>query len=132
MIAGIAIAAAFVFAGCSTPGQDAAVEVVQGLPDDWDGPQPDLLTAEPVAGWVGDSSFGIVTFGSGSCPLVAESIEASDARTVKVDFRASTNDPCTADLAMVTHVFMLPDSVTERPVNVVSVLAGESSRFELP
>lgn len=127
----IAIAGLLVLADCGATGQSAADEVVQGLPENWEGPQPDLIAAEPVAGWVGDSSFGIVTFGSGSCPLVAESVKDSGAGTVIVDFRASANDPCTADLSMVTHVFSLPGSVTERPVSIISFVDGEITLFEL-
>ncbi|MFK0402959.1 hypothetical protein ACIQTT_11560 [Microbacterium sp. NPDC090225] len=131
VLVGILAAGALLLTGCGTT-QSAANEVVQGLPDGWSGPQPDLIATEPVAGWVdGDDSFGIVTFGSSSCPLVATSVSAEDARTVTVEFRYSSNNPCTADMAMTTHVFTLPADITQRPVTVDFVLDGETVGLDL-
>ncbi|MCK2023574.1 hypothetical protein KZC52_11610 [Microbacterium sp. kSW2-24] len=132
VLVGLLAGGALLLTGCGM-NQSAADEVVPGLPDDWSGPQPHLIAAEPVAGWVdGEESFGIVTFGSSSCPLVAASVSADDPGTVTVDFRYSSNNPCTADMAMTTHVFTLPENVTQRPVAVAFVLDGTTVRMELP
>ncbi|GAA1527512.1 hypothetical protein BJ978_001437 [Agromyces terreus] len=91
---------------------------MRGLPDNWAGPNPDLLTGDPIVGWVGESEFGLITFGSSSCPVVAGELHVIDSDDVSIPLSASPNDPCTADMAATTHVFDLPSEVTGRPVTV--------------
>lgn len=109
--------------GCaSDPGEGGdgsqADRVVRGIPDGWSGPQPDPLGGVPVVGWVDDDEFGVITMGSGSCPAVAQEPEVVSDAEIRIDFGPSPYDPCTADMAATTHVFVLPDQVTGRPVTV--------------
>ena len=92
--------------------------MVKGLPPDWVGPDLDLLTGDPVVGWVGDTEFGVITIGSSSCPPVAGELEVLGTDEVQIGFRPSPHDLCTADMAATTHVFALPSSVRRRPVTV--------------
>lgn len=95
-----------------------ADRVVKGVPAGWDGPDPDLLDAHPVVGWVSDTEFGVITAGSSSCPVVAGELEVLSTDEMRIEFGPSPHDPCTADMAATTHVFELPTEVEERPVIV--------------
>ena len=126
-------------AGCvpGAPGSDhfgagsQADRVVQGMPDGWEGPDPDLLNGHPVVGWVSDTEFGVITVGSSSCPAVASELQVLDADEVRVEFGPSPHDPCTADMAATTHVFELPSSVSERPVTVIVQFADNETEYLL-
>ncbi len=109
-----AIAAAFVLAGCGTPG--VADGVSPGVPP---GAVLDPLSEGPVAAWVEEGSrFAVVTWGSSSCPSVATELTVEADDRLSLTFGPSPNDPCTADIAPTTHEFELPDSVTGRPVTI--------------
>lgn len=41
---------------------------------------------------------------------------------VQIPFAESPHDVCTADMAPTTHVFGLPESVVERPVDIMVTL----------
>jgi len=133
LVAAAALLGVLALSGCGFGPPTVADRVVQGLPDGWDGPQPDVLSSESAVGWVdGDDSFGVVLFSSGSCPPVADSVEADDTASVTVAFRASPNDPCTADSVMMTHVFDLPPEVVDRPVTVTIAFPEGSTDLALP
>lgn len=108
-----AATAVLLLAGCGSPG--VADGVRPGVPsglglDPGDG---------PVAVWLDEGArFAVVTWGSSSCPAVATSLTATAADRLSLTFAASSNDPCTADMAPTTHEFVLPDAVTGRPVTI--------------
>ncbi|WP_188742735.1 hypothetical protein [Agromyces bauzanensis] len=109
-----------------------ADRVVKGVASDWDGPDPDLLNGHPVVGWVSDTEFGVITVGSSSsCPAVAGELQVLGADEVQIEFGLSPHDPCTADMAATTHVFVLPPEVTERPVTVTVQYAEYETEYVL-
>ena len=108
-----------------------ADRVVKGIPDGWNGPDPDLLNGDPVVGWVNDTEFGVITQGSSSCPHVASELKVLHADEVRVEFGPSPHNPCTADMAATTHVFELPSSVSERPVTVIVAFTEYEAEYVL-
>lgn len=117
--------------------ETVAVDDYPGLPDtpDFDGAEEwgnegdivDGWIAEPKAGWVDDDeTFAIVTWGSSTCVYVATDIQADGDDALSVEFTLPAHEACTADLAPLTHVFELPDSVTERPIAVTVTGVDES------
>lgn len=126
----LAAIAAFALTGCASTGSNGGTgsgdlsttgsseRTERGVPAEWDGPAPDPEQGEPIVGWIGETEFGVVTMGSSSCPPVVTDYEASDAGHVHISFEQSPNEVCTADMAPTTHVFALPDGVTDRPVAV--------------
>lgn len=119
-LAGLALAAFAILSACSSSDQPPSVadEVVPGLHDRWQGPQPDTFTGEPSVGWLSDHRFGIVTIGSSSCVPLARDLRVLDSRTIHVSFESSTESDCTADMAATTHVFTVPPDASERPIEV--------------
>lgn len=120
------VAGLFTLTGCATglPGPGVfgdgshAERVERGIPDGWEGPNPDLLDGVPVVGWVSDTEFGVVTMGSGSCPAVAGELQILGDDSVRIEFGQSPRNPCTADLRATTHIYQLPSEVAVRPVTV--------------
>jgi len=147
VVAGIALA----LAGCATPqaggpggggsggdGSDGDTTGVVGqilprdVPSGWSGPAPDIDSGEPVAGWIDDEQFGVITYGSGSCYPEATAIEATGPAAVRIDFDMPPEDAiCTADFAPTTHHFTLPGSVTEFPVALELVFGEDAVEVEL-
>lgn len=101
-------------AGCGTSDRGVAHGTRPGVPD---GLVVDPLDDEPIATWIErGQTFGIVTFGSGSCPPVATALVVEGPDHVAVTFGPSPNDPCTADISPTTHEFELPAEITRLPV----------------
>lgn len=101
-------------AGCSPSGVAIAHGTRPGVPD---GLVIEPLNDEPIATWIErGETFGIVTFGSGSCPPVATALVADGPDRLVVTFGPSPNDSCTADIAPTTHEFELPEEITRLPV----------------
>jgi hypothetical protein len=125
-----------VLSGCASEASDppsVAERVVSGVPDDWTGPAPDLVGGDPAVGWLGDDAFGVVTTGSSSCAPIATSFEVIASAEIRIEFVASEQDPCTADMGATTHVFRLPTDVEDRPVVVnLSFGSGQSESLLLP
>ncbi|MEN1973524.1 hypothetical protein [Cellulomonas olei] len=73
----------------------------------------------------------VVTFGSSTCPVVAdpEATAAGDA-AVEVTFPEPTDDPCTADYVPATSVVALPDGVD--PDADLTVTVGTWGDVTLP
>ncbi|GAA1815365.1 hypothetical protein GCM10009749_26380 [Agromyces neolithicus] len=138
-VSAMVLAGLLALAGCipGAPGSDLfgdgsqADRVVKGMPDGWEGPDPDLFNGDPVVGWVSDTEFGVITVGSGSCPAVAGELQVLGSDEVQVEFGPSPHDPCTADMAATTHVFELPSSVSERPVTVTVQFAEYETEYLL-
>ncbi|KAF2412864.1 hypothetical protein B1729_12845 [Microbacterium sp. B35-04] len=130
LIASLALAL-FAVTGCAGDGSGAA-STVQGIPDSWNGPVPDPLTGQPAAGWIDDDEFAVITMGSGSCPPVPSEPEVADAGAVHIEFGPSPNDICTADMSPTTHVFALPDELTDRPITVTITYRDYDEVYELP
>lgn len=102
--------------GCSGQGGGIAESVSPGAPQ---GIDMDPSGDGPAAAWVErGATFAIVTWGSGSCPLVATALAAAEPDHITVTFGQSPNDPCTADMAPTTHEFALPEEVTGLPIVV--------------
>ncbi|WP_092966250.1 hypothetical protein [Agromyces sp. CF514] len=80
---------------------------------------------------MGETELGLVTFGSSSCPVVADELKVIDSDDVSIVLRPSPHDPCTADIAATTHVFDLPPEVTGRPVTVRVTYEEDSTEREL-
>lgn len=120
-------------AGCAGHGDGSRADrVVSGIPEDWTGATPDPLALEPEVGWVGDDEFGVITWGSSSCPAVAGELQVDSASELRIEFGPSPHDPCTADLAATTHIFRLPAAVTDRPITVIVGFEDWDEEYLLP
>ncbi len=110
----MAVVAVCLLAGCAAPG--VAQSVKPGVPS---GIAIEPFTEGPVAAW-GESgeTFLIVTWGSSSCPAVANSVTADGEDRISMVFKTSGGEVCTADMAPTTHEFELPPAVTGRPVTI--------------
>ena len=112
--------AMLVLASCANT--SVADEVYSGVPE---GFQADPLTAETTALWIEENTrFAVVTYGSSSCPPVAEELIVHNADHLEIQFAVSTKGLCTADMAPTTHEFSLPGEVTSVPVEIT---IGETS-----
>ena len=116
--------------GPSGDGSEAD-RTTQGIPDGWDGPVPDPLTGQPSAGWIDGDEFAVITMGSGSCPPVPSEPDVVNAGEVHIEFGPSPNEVCTADMSPTTHVFALPDELTDRPLAVTITYAEDDEVYEL-
>lgn len=106
--------AACLLTGCSEPGPGVAQRVTPGVPE---GLVVEPMSEGPAATWIEQGeTFAVVTWGSGSCPLVATALAAEESDRIAVTFGRSPKDPCTADMAPTTHEFDVPDEVTGSPV----------------
>ncbi|MDM7853473.1 hypothetical protein [Cellulomonas alba] len=74
----------------------------------------------PGAGWTAqDGLLYVVTYGSSTCPILAESPATSTGTTLVVTLTSPSSGPCTMDLAPTTSVVAVPDAVDESaPVRV--------------
>lgn len=100
--------------------QDAVLEAGvtgSGLPD---GVTPPDDSGSPGAGWAPDDGLlYVVTFGSSTCPVVAEPEATLAGSTLTVAVGATSDGPCTMDLVPTTSVVGVPDDVDEdAPVTV--------------
>lgn len=91
-----------------------------GLPPACDGP-----STQTCVGWADDHSIYVVTWGSGSCPLIPTTVDAEGnqevvIRTVDHDFFKGDN-ACTADLAPTTSVVRLPVTIDSSKSLIVHV-----------
>lgn len=107
----------------------AAGSSVVGLPDD--------LTAPPVDATAGaaratdDGLLYVVTFGSGSCPAVADPTATGLGEgAVTVTFPDLGDGPCTTDWVPATSVVALPDEVA--PEGDLTVTIGDLGVVTLP
>lgn len=80
---------------------------------------------KPWAMWSGPRSIYVMTWGSGSCPLIPATVKAADAdhlviKTVVHDFRKGDNG-CSSDLAVTTSVVRLPASLDTSRALVVQI-----------
>jgi hypothetical protein len=119
--------AAMLLTGCAVT--SVAVETTQGLPERHIAGD-NLFNGVPLAMWVG-GGLAVVTFGSSSCPPVPTSIAAPDAEHVVIEFAASPDTPCSADLAPTTHQFDLPSGVSATPGVTAELRFGEQV-YEVP
>jgi len=98
---------------------------------------PDGLTAPPVDAVAGaartadDGLLYVVTYGSGSCPAVADpsATDPGDG-TVAVTFPELGDGPCTMDWVPATTVVALPDGVSAD--DDLTVLIGDLGQVSLP
>lgn len=100
--------------------QDAVLEAGvtgSGLPD---GVTPPDDSGSPGAGWAPDEGLlYVVTFGSSTCPIVAEPEATLAGGTLTVKVGATSDGPCTMDFVPTTSVVGVPDDVDENaPVTV--------------
>ncbi|QZN85356.1 hypothetical protein [Cellulomonas sp. C5510] len=147
-LAGPVVAAAFLLAGCASGDADAGsgtteppaddgtadVELVAGssglgVPAGLGGPP-----ADAAAGAARTADAGllyVVTFGSSTCPQVAdpEATATGDA-AVEVTFPEPAGDPCTTDYVPATSVVALPDGVD--PDADLTVTVGSWGDVTLP
>lgn len=124
--------------GCASQGgepESVAERVIVGVPENWNGPAPDLIEGNPAVGWLGEDEdeFGVMTFGSSTCLPIASAFDVIGPADVRIEFVESEQDPCTADWGAITHVFRLPDDVDRRPVLVtLSFDSGQQEFLSLP
>ncbi|WP_162893289.1 hypothetical protein [Microbacterium halotolerans] len=127
----VVLAGTLCLVACS-PSAPPVGQVVKGLPEGWEGPEPDLLAAETTVGWAdGGTSFGVVTIGSSSCPVVARSLTTEPPDEITITFEAAAHEECTADSAVTTHVFDLPSEIVESPITIVAEIAGQEIELRL-
>lgn len=90
--------------GLGLPGDDTTTDENSALGAGWTGTGTDLY---------------VVTYGSSTCPRLAEPEAELDGSTVVVTFRAETDRPCTMDYVPSTSVVGVPDSID--PTSPVTV-----------
>lgn len=100
--------------------QDAVLEAGvtgSGLPE---GVTPPDDSGSPGAGWAPDEGLlYVVTFGSSTCPIVAEPEATLADGVLTVTVAATSEGPCTMDFVPTTSVVGVPDDVDENaPVTV--------------
>lgn len=107
---------ALALTACSGP-TSVADDTSPGTPDS-DELEIDPGSDGPIAFWIDrDTMFGVVTWGSSSCPPVPTEMEG-DAAVIKILFEPSDNEVCTADMAPTTHTFTVPEEMTQTPTSV--------------
>lgn len=89
-------------------------------------------STKPWAAWAGPKSIYVMTWGSGSCPNIPSSVEATGPdrvliKTVGHDFHKG-DTACTADLAVTTSVVRLPSSIDTTRV-LAAQIDGTSTRL---
>lgn len=113
-------ATSLLLVGCAA--SSVADTVTAGAPD---GVELDPLDAGPQAVWIEPGErFAVVTWGSSSCPAVATGLVAETDRRMLLTFATPSDGPCTADLAPMTHEFVLPDTITGTPVTITVSFEG--------
>lgn len=121
------LAAMLLLAGCTAT--SVAVETTEGFPARYI-PGDNLLNGVPLAMWAG-GGLAVVTFGSSSCPPVPTAITAPEPTRIVIDFAASPNSPCSADLTPTTHQFELPSGVSAGGGVTAELRFGDQS-YEVP
>ena len=89
-------------------------------------------TQKPCVAWADAHSIYVITWGSGSCPMIPTSVQVENTRevvvrTVEHDF-IKADTACTADLAATTSVVRLPATVGGSKTLLVKV-DGTSTRL---
>lgn len=97
--AAAAIALVGLLASCSSLGVADAREA--GVPE---GVALPAMSTDPAVIAYKDGSAKVVTFGSGSCPATATSLE-NDGGVLYIEFTVDAEGPCTADITATTHTF---------------------------
>jgi hypothetical protein len=93
----------------------AVVDHWKGLPKGFEVPTSQIgsRNQKPWAAWAGAHSIYVMTWGSGSCPLIPTSVDTEDSGRVVIETVAHDffrgDDACTADLGVTTSVVRLPD-----------------------
>jgi hypothetical protein len=137
---GVVLACVLALVGCAPTepsgseqpdGGSATARVVKGLPEGWQGPDPDFDNGHPVVGWLSEDEFGVVTMSSSGCPPVAQDLQVVAAREMRIEFDRSPHVHCNSDLASITHVFALPASMTGRPLTVTVRLEEFDTEYAL-
>ncbi|MGO1318258.1 MAG: hypothetical protein ACTMIR_14655, partial [Cellulomonadaceae bacterium] len=72
----------------------------------------------------------VVTFGSGSCPTVADPQATEEDGAIAVTFPAPSDGPCTMDYRPATTVVELPDAVLDE--DEVTLRLGDLGEVTLP
>lgn len=87
--------------------------------------EPGWIT-RPFGAWlIEGETFGIVVWGSSSCPDIPDSFEVGSAGQVTINFANDRAGACTDDLAPMTHTFTLPEAAKTHPITVVVTGPGE-------
>lgn len=94
-----------------------------GVPE---GATPPDDSGSPGAGWTADDGLlYIVTFGSSTCPLVAEPQAVLDEGSLQITFADVPEGPCTMDFVPTTSVVSVPDDVDESAPITVLIAEGQ-------
>jgi hypothetical protein len=118
----------------STPTPAATLELaagssVVGLPDDLAAPPVDAVVG--AARTTDDALLYVVTFGSSTCPAVADpTATAADDGTVAVTFPEPDDGACTMDYVPATSVVALPDGIATDADLTVGI--GDWGQVTLP
>lgn len=108
----VVLVIAFFVGSCSRTG--IAENVYRGLPEG----SGDPVDEGPLVYWAEtDETITVTTWGSSSCPAIADSIDVIDEQTVRILFVSGSSGSCTADMAATTRVIRMPDDV-ESPLLV--------------
>jgi hypothetical protein len=107
----------------------SAGSTVLGLPEGLGTPSPDA--AAGAARTTDDTLLYVVTFGSSTCPSVADETAASTGGdAVEITFPEPGDGACTADYVPATTVVALPDDVD--PAQDLTVTIGTWGEVTLP
>ena len=111
---------ALLLAGCAEP-----VSVAERTAPELPGPLTqaqleNLEPGEPTVFWLqAGSRFALVAWGSSTCPIVVTGIEAAGVDAISLELALPGNKgPCSADMGVMTHELLVPESVTRRPVTL--------------
>lgn len=117
----VTVVVLFLLAACTLAPRSAADRVIDGVPDELQiGEQPgqSLGPLHPDAGWMSEDEFGVVLLGSSSCPPVITRMKVAAPDEITLSVNSSRRGNCTDDASPRTHIFQVPDGVTERPIKL--------------
>jgi hypothetical protein len=103
----------------------AVIDHFKGVPKGGLPPTCGAPSTQTCVAWADDHSIYVITWGSGSCPMIPTSVDAKGdqevvIRTVDHDFFKGDN-ACTTDLAATTSVVRVPETIDRSKILTVDV-----------
>jgi hypothetical protein len=103
----------------------AVIDHFKGVPKGGLPPTCGAPSTQTCVAWADDHSIYVITWGSGSCPMIPTSVDAKGdqevvIRTVDHDFFKGDN-ACTTDLATTTSVVRVPETIDRSKILTVDV-----------
>jgi len=100
-----------------------ATAAYRGIPDFDEagstGGEDTFYNGDPLVEWTDHGkTFAVVLWGSGSCPVLATSLDVVSADKVTVTFDGPDDGLCTLDSSAFTHEFDVPNGANDLPLTV--------------